>query len=211
MRLLLRALCIVLLVSGTAAFADNGLNYNGLNYNGGGGVGDIPPAARTELIESWNDDLPLDPGWTYGSTCYGWRFEPTLSYTLERIEFYTGGLAGTTTVEVRADDGSGFATGQVLGAVTYPVTDELSWQGADLVPPVEITAGTLYFIRGQVVVDAIAGVAQGGVWIQHSWSDDCVTWGGPAYTFHWMARFYGTMSPTATTMTTWGRVKSLYR
>ncbi len=167
-----------------------------------------PP--REEYIEGWNDDQPYQSAGTYAAQCFGFAYVPSVSYVLERIEFHAGGVGGPVTVSLLEDDGSGEPTGAVLGTVSYEESATHGWQGDNLIPPVFVTAGTLYYIKYQVVVGADASTAASGVIIPHYWSYDCVTWDGYAPYEFWMARFYG-QPQNSTERNTWGTIKSLYR
>ena len=173
-------------------------------------VGQPTEPPREEYIEGWNDDQPYQSAGTYAADCFGFAYTPSVSYALERIEFHAGGIGGPVTVSLLEDDGSGEPTGAVLGTVSYEESATHGWQGDNLVPPVSVTAGTLYYIEYQVVVDADASTAASGVLIPHLWSYGCVAWDGPGNGERWMVRFYGEpQSPVETSG--WGRIKSLYR
>ncbi|HYM82122.1 MAG TPA: DUF4082 domain-containing protein [Candidatus Limnocylindria bacterium] len=182
----------------------------GLNLYQSVGPGTVTEPAATSLIDAWNDTQPYASVGTYAATCFGFAYVPPQQYTLERIEFYAGGLAGAVTVSVHADDGSGYPTGASLGSVSYGESATLGWQGANLVPAVALTAGTTYYIKYVPVNGADATTAGSGTVIPHSFGD-CSTWTGPVPAFFWMARFYGMPAVTATTPVTWSRIKILYR
>lgn len=203
----LLAAVLVLAVAGTGALA---MPVDGV-HGTGGIAGDYPPEARTGLMDAWNDEMPHDTGYSYGANCFGWRYVPSQTYLLERIEFYAGGLAGTTTVQVREDEGTNHATGPILGEVTYNQAAPMAWQGENLDPPVMVTEGVAVYIKKYVVVDSNCSMALGGTIIPHGWSWDCISWEGPSSSFYWMARFYGTDDPTPAEASSWGRIKGLYK
>jgi len=168
--------------------------------------------SREGLLDAWNDTQAWTSGWTYGASVFGFAYTPPLTYILNRIEWYAGGLAGQVTMEIRADDGTGLPNGPILSSVTYNESADQAWQGQNLGSPVVLTAGTLYYIRYYVVVNANCSFAATGTIIPHYWSfDGGSTWDGPAPSFYWMARFYGDTSVTPVYEDTWSSVKSLFR
>ena len=164
--------------------------------------------ATSALIEAWNDNgLPGYPG-TYGSPCFAFNYVPSVTYVLERIEWYSGDMEGTVTTAVR----SGSLNGPVLGSVMYQESSPTHWQGANLIPSVLVTAGESYYLVYSVVVGALITGAESGVSVSH-WHDPsgaCLGWLGPFDSAPWRARFYGTI-PTSTQTGTWGRIKAIYR
>jgi hypothetical protein len=167
--------------------------------------------AGVALIEAWNDTETPTTSFTYGADCFGFPYTPAQSYPLVKIDFYAGDLPGTVTVSVLADDGSGLPTGPVLASVTYQETSPRRWQGAELVPAINLTAGTLYYVRYQVVVGAECSFGDAGVVIPHAWSfSNCVSWDGFGSFYPWMARFYSDVITPGDSQT-WGRIKTLYR
>jgi hypothetical protein len=177
---------------------------------------DTPPAAAptgpttATLIESWNDGQPYQPVGVYAA-CFGFAYVPAQTYVLERVEFYAGGLAGPVSVSIHQDIGSGWPTGPTLSSVAYAESATLGWQGADLVPPLLVLAGTTYYIYYSPVQGAPTSTCSAGTPIPHSWAYDCATWEGPQLVFIWLARFHGTPLPTRTSAVTWSAIKRLYR
>ncbi|MBM3316700.1 MAG: hypothetical protein FJY75_02500 [Candidatus Eisenbacteria bacterium] len=181
-------------------------------HTGVPGVPYMTEPARESLMDAWNDTQPFEPGWSYGANAFAFAYTPSLSYTLERMEFFAGGLGGQVTIEIRANDGTGLPNGPVLAAATYNESAAQSWQGQNLGTPVALSAGTLYYIRYYVVVGANCSFASSGVIIPHFWSwDGGASWDGPAGSFYWMARFYGEDGGTPVVEDTWSGVKGLFR
>ncbi len=177
----------------------------------------VPPVAtepaREGLMDGWNDTQPYQQSNTYAANCFGFAYTPSISYILNRVEWYAAGSGGTVTVEFCANNGSGLPTGPVLGSATYvespggPV-----WIGGNLNPPVCLTAGTLYYIRYHVVVGDWCSLASGGTLIPHYWSwDGGGSWEGPSPSFYWLARFYGDEGGSPVVKDTWGSVKNDFR
>jgi hypothetical protein len=168
--------------------------------------------ARESLMDAWNDAQPFQSGYTYGANVFAFAYTPLVNYTLNRMEFYAGGLAGQVMLEIRANDGSGLPNGPILASATYTESATQGWQGGNLATPVSLTAGTLYYIRYYVVVNANCAFATGGTIIPHFYSwDSGATWNGPASSFYWMARFYGDEGGIPVIDDTWSSVKGLFR
>lgn len=205
----LATLVLALSASSLAAFAD--ADQYGVRSGPPTGNPGVNAPAAVALIDAWNDVQIPTIGTTYAADCFGFPYTPSQTYNLDRIEFYAGDRPGTVTVAILADDGSGFPTGPVLGTVTYQETSPRRWQGASPVPSVELTAGTLYYVRYQVVPLALLSKADTGVLFTHAWSfSTCANWNGVATVFAWMARFYGDVV-TPTRRGSWGTIKMLYR
>jgi hypothetical protein len=165
-----------------------------------------------DYVEGWNDTQPYQSAGTYGADCFGYAYTPSVNYLLEKIEFYAGGASGEVTVAVRGSDGSGLPTGPILGQVTYVESAIHGWQGANLLTPVQVTAGQTYYIQYAVVVGADVSTAATGTIIGHAPSSDhCASWNGWWFNFPWMARFYGQSGGTPASTTSWGVIKSIYR
>jgi hypothetical protein len=169
--------------------------------------GENSPATRA-LIEAWNDNGQPGSTSTYVSPCFAFNYVPSVSYLLERIEWYAGDIGGTVTTAVRG----GALNGPTLGTVTYQESPPRDWQGANLVPAVAVTAGQSYYLVYSIVVGAQVSAAASGNIIPH-WHDPsgaCTTFNGPFNSLPWRARFYGTAATPVDTGT-WGQIKSIYR
>lgn len=190
------ALMGLILIAAAPALAEQNA---GVLYTGemtGEGTGSD---ARETLVDAWNDTQTPLSGWTYAASIFGFAYTPASDYTLNRVEFYAGGAAGTVTVSILADSGSGLPDGAVLASATYGEVADRQWQGADLDSPVALTGGTLYYIRYDVVVGAELSHADSGVAIPHFWNYGS-SWEGPSSLFYWMARFYGDVTTPASTL-----------
>ena len=204
--------CTLMLLAALPSGPAVGAEVGGVNlYVGSSAGAPVTGGEATSLMDAWNDTQPCAPAGSYAAQCFGFAYVPTQNYMLERIEFYAGGVAGTVTVSVHQDVGSGRPTGPVLGSVSYGESATLGWQGADQAPSVLMISGTTYYIKYVPVNGAPASTSSTGTLISHSWADDCVTWNGPFPVFSWMARFHGSPLPTSTARTTWSAIKLLYR
>jgi hypothetical protein len=170
-----------------------------------------PIEGRSNFMEGWNVDEPIEEGRIYAVMCFAYPYQPGLNYWLDRVEFIAGEGTGTVSIEIRADDGSGYPTGPVLASGSYEQVDTMSWQGADLSPCVFVEQGVTYWVVLQPIVGSRTSTADMGTAITHLWSGDCVTWEGPTTSLYWMAKFFGGLQPSATDLGTWGAVKALYR
>lgn len=199
------AVVSLFLLSGFTAvvLADGGIDFGGASAPPGGDYG--PP--REELIDEWNPDQSHSPVGTYSGGCFAWPYTPPMDYSLERVEFIAGGVGGTVTVQMRADD----YNGPILGEVTYTESAETAWQGENLEPCVPLTVGGVYFLVYEVVAGADASTAAGGVTIPYYYASDCSNYSDLFTHIYWKARFYGSTDATPTEANSWGRVKSLYR
>jgi len=164
----------------------------------------------TELIEAWNDNGAPGHTASYGSPCFAFHYVPSMSYLLERIDWYAGDVGGQVTVEVRDGD----LNGASLGSVTYMESPPRDWQGENLIPAVPVTAGADYYLVYSIVVGAqVSGASTGNV-LPH-WHDPavpvaCSTWSGPFNSLPWRARFYGSIA-TPVEEGTWGQIRNVYR
>jgi hypothetical protein len=205
MKRLLIALAIsgLVAIAGAAYATEDGINYS----NEPSGPGGYSPADFT-LIEAWNDNGQPGHGGTYVSPCFAFQYVPTQSYVLERIEWYAGNLGGTVSTTVR----NGGLNGPDLTTTgNYSEVPPRDWQGANLVPPIPVTAGSTYGIIYRVVVGAQISAATTGNIINH-WHDPtgaCSAFNGPFASVAWRARFYGTAA-TPVEQGTWGSIKNLY-
>lgn len=166
-------------------------------------------AGRYDFIEGLNVDSPYFDGAFYTAPCLSLTFVPGSTYMLERVEFIAGEVAGTATFEIRDDDGSGCASGPVLGTGSFEQVVEVDWQGSDLDQPLLVEEGRVYFINLMPVLDSQASLSFVGTPIPHCASENCEVWEGPMTVFSWMVKFYGT-TVVATESNTWTTVKSLF-
>lgn len=167
-------------------------------------------AGGNEFIEGWNEDQMLANPGTYTASCYAFPYSPGTTYSLTRIEFIGGLVAGTATIEILADSGSGLPDGEILGSGNFDLMAEVGWQGADLDTPVPVVEGTTYYILYRVVIGSQASLASSGDLILQYNSEDCEVWVGPHAGYCWMAMFFGA-GDLAEEASSWGGVKALYR
>ncbi|HKI05251.1 MAG TPA: DUF4082 domain-containing protein [Thermoanaerobaculia bacterium] len=83
-----------------------------------------------------------------GGPMVGISWIPSTTGMVNRIEVYTGEVAGQNSVALWSDNGG--APGQPLAALSwsnaYNITLGKGWQGADLLTPVAVTSGQKYWI-----------------------------------------------------------------
>jgi len=196
---------------GTASEADYGIFQSGESHS-------LPLESQGLFTEGWNEDLPYVAGATYAWECYAFPFSPGSRYSLSRIEFTGGGIAGPARIEIRSDSGAGFPDGEILGSGSFSMVTEVGWQGADLDSPVAIVEGVDYFIIYETVLDSYAALADpddappGSTFetIPHYFSSNCVNWEGPYTVLLWMAKFYADEN-VAASVVSWGAAKARYR
>jgi hypothetical protein len=96
---------------------------------------------------NYGDNTYLDSV-SMGGPMVGIAWIPVTTGIVTRIELYTGELAASSSVALWADNGGG--PSQPLSALSWsnPFNTTLGkgWQGADLLTPVSVTAGTLYWV-----------------------------------------------------------------
>lgn len=104
-----------------------------------------PQAMASILIESWNADAaPANA--LFGNTQLAWKYTPTSTYDLSRVEFYTatvGTVARDMTIQLRADDNN--EVGSILTSGTFNQSTIRSWQGTDLTS-YTVTEGQTYWV-----------------------------------------------------------------
>jgi len=205
MKRLLSVLGVFLVTAAGVAYAtEDGLNHTTDTSD----PGQNSPASFA-LVESWNDNGQPGHTSTYASPCFGFVYTPSTSYVLDRIEWYAGNLAGTVSTTVR----NGGLNGADLSTTgNYNENPPRDWQGANLVPPIAVTAGTPYGIVYRIVVGSQISAATTGTIINH-WHDPnggCSAFNGPFASVPWRARFYGAAA-TPVESGTWGHIKNLYR
>lgn len=174
----------------------------------------VPPGlggGDPDLVEAWNDTQEPVGFLFYEAGCYGLPYVPESDYLLARVEFIAGFFPGENAVELRADDGSGYPTGKLLGRAEFSHGEEVGWYGTDFPAPIPLEAGRQYYLLLQPAYFGLASVALDGEFIAHTWSFDCVEWQGPGEPARWMARFFGFTEPTAIAEKTWSGIKALYQ
>ena len=103
----------------------------------------LPQAEASIFIEGWNiDATPSTSSWV--ATNVAWKYTPSLTYDLSRVEFYSAGADRTDmTIELRSDNNN--YPGSVLTSGTFDHITTRSWQGADLTP-YAVTQGEEYWV-----------------------------------------------------------------
>ncbi len=196
----------ILLIALPALAVENG----GVTFSGESSGQAVNEAARESLADSWNDTETHSGASIYTAQHFGFAYTPSTSYTLNRVEWLAGGIGGTVTVAIHADNGSGYPDGALLASATYSESEVTGWQGGNLDTPVALTAGTTYYIKYSPVSGAFVSDATGGTLVAHSWYfDSNGYWEGPGEFFYWMARFYGDIS-TPTGNISWSEIKGSF-
>lgn len=206
MKRLLWAIGIIGLVAtaGVASASEDGIFWTNLPP----APGENSPADFT-LIEAWNDNAAPGHTSTYISPCFGFLYTPSVSYVLERIEWYAGDIGGQVSTTVR---GGGLNGPNLATTGPYNEVPPRNWQGQNLAPAIPVTAGSTYGLVYRIVVGSQISAATTGTPISHYHdpSGACTVFNGPFTSIPWRARFYGTLA-TPVDAATWGTIKSFYR
>ena len=132
------------------------------------------PTWASVLVEAYNEFDTWTDG-TWFATQVALQYIPTSSYSLERVEFYTGGSKNGVTIALRPDD-SGAPSAAILTSGTYNSTGTGSWQGATFSDPYSVVAGTTYWVTWYNTEDLLAPYSVGTNrtvrWGEGSNSDD---------------------------------------
>ena len=108
----------------------------------------VQAGTEGEPCEGDNYEFPGLTGGFAGGAMVGIEWTPRASARITRIELFTGGVAEEDAVGIWSDDGgSPGRPEQALGySAPFTTAVEDSWQGGDLVDPVDVTAGTRYWV-----------------------------------------------------------------
>lgn len=178
---------------------------------GWGGVLSHPSSVQlSPFIEGINPNVAVDDSRVYAAFWFALPYTPSVSYSIDRVEFIHGEGTGTVDIQVRTDN-SGAPSNTILTQGSHQLQLPVGFQGADM-PPAMLTAGTKYWVVVQVVnsTQGSVGLHGQGTEIAYFYGPDGTTWNGGAPTEVWIARFYGTVS-TPATRSTWGELKARYR
>lgn len=160
------------------------------------------------FTEGLNPDVSVDDIRIYGDLWYALPYTPSVSYGIDRVELIHGDGTGTIRIEIRADN-EGVPSNTILTHGEHQLQQLVGFQGADMTP-VELTAGTPYWVVLRVPLNSQASVGGGGVPITFLYGSDGMTWHLFAPPEVWIARFFGDI-PSAVSPMTWGNVKARYR
>ena len=84
------------------------------------------------FVEGWNIEAPPASS-TWGLTQVAWKYIPTVTYDLSRVEFYCGYQnRDNVTIELREDNSD--SVGSVLTSGVFNHSATSGWQGANLTP-----------------------------------------------------------------------------
>ena len=107
-----------------------------------------PPKPVCEGANYSTDDY--NDSWLMGGPIVAIAWTPTASVTVSRLEVFTGEGSGNIALAIWSDDGGSpsskpLANLSDTGYFPLPSTT-VSWQGANLLTPVTVTAGTKYWV-----------------------------------------------------------------
>jgi hypothetical protein len=187
-------------------FAQSGWSFEAV---GSGGVRSQPNVIEgTPFTEGLNPGVPVEDSRIYGASWYALPYTPSVTYRIERVEFIHGEATGTIDIQIRPDN-SGVPSNTILTQGSHELQQAVGFQGADM-SPVELTAGTPYWVVFHAPLNSQASVGGGGLKIEFLYGSDGTTWHLRAPAESWIARFFGDI-PIAVTPMTWGDLKARYR
>lgn len=118
-----------------------------------------PVAAIPVLIESYNEFDEWTDG-TWYATQVALKYVPSVSYSLERVEFFTGGSKAGVTIALRSD-ASDYPSTTILASGVYDSSGLGSWLGATFSSPYAVTAGTTYWVTWYFTEELLAPYSTG--------------------------------------------------
>ena len=130
-----------------------------------------------------NTDYPPD------TNCSGitvaWQYVPSCDFAVSRIELHKSG--GTVAL---LDGVGGGPPGVTLWSAPLPSSPagEPDWEGADVVPPIALTAGHVYYLEESA---GICSIASGGVEYPYYGQSSDGSWDGPYQWHPWTSRIIG--------------------
>jgi hypothetical protein len=114
-----------------------------------------------------------------------WQYVPSCDFSVARIELHKSG--GTVAL---LDGNGGGPPGATLWSASLPSspTGEPAWEGADVVPPIPLTAGHIYYLEES---EGTCSIASDGVQYPYYglWS---YGWDGPYQWHPWTSHVIGT-------------------
>lgn len=162
----------------------------------------VAPVVAQEPCDGANylNDTYID-GSSYGSgNIYGVLWIPSADWVITRIEIFTGENTGPVGFALWSDDGGTPSHPLAnLGNTEYVTTSTTnSWQGADLLHPVSVQAGTTYWIIIHPLSAMQTPDEPGGTIVRHWWNNTGTitgpltwSWSGPWDSTHWKYRLFG--------------------
>jgi hypothetical protein len=141
-------------------------------------------AGGTCCGEEQNTDYPPD------TNCSGitiaWQYIPSCDFSVARIELHKSG--GTVAL---LDGNGGGPPGATLWSAQLPSspTGDPAWEGADVVPPIPLQAGRVYYLEES---DGTCSIATSGVEYPYYGLSIGGSWDGPYQSHAWTSHVIGT-------------------
>lgn len=155
---------------------------------------DILPDLATSCpveVQAYNSTAAPGAATAGGGAIYVIKLEPAQSYELQRVEFMTAALEGSTTVVSGLyADAAGVPTTVPLASSSFPVAATTGWYGVDFSPGVELEAGQAYWISFAPALNVVMPETQYGDVYTYVWGFEFGTW-VTTETRPWVVRFLG--------------------
>jgi hypothetical protein len=147
------------------------------------------------------DGPVFDDASLVGGPWLAFEFVMPTSFTATGIELFTGEATGSNTVGLWTNDSANSEPGVELGNGSWSVNPVNSWQGATLTAPINVTAGTTYWLVWDPLPNEqgpVDGTAPGVGQVYKASLDNGQTWVGPFQSsyHHWKFRIFGDCVPT---------------
>lgn len=156
-------------------------------------ISDVTSVATNPIgyVEGINDNQPVDPNYTTDPMKEStFLYQPSKSYDLKRIEWYTYSGYGNFTIRLR-EDINGTPRG-ILKEVTFQLSGANGFQGADFVTSCPVTAGNRYWVGFYTEQPTGSHFASSGNIIEEfaDWDLDGIWDVGPISWLRPMIKFY---------------------
>jgi hypothetical protein len=142
-----------------------------------------PETGATCCLDEQNTDYPPDTN--CGGTTIAWQYVPSCTIAVARIELHKNG--GTVALLDSAPDGSPGAT-LWSGALSGDPSATVTWNGADVVPPIPLAAGHVYYLEES---EGTCSIATDGVEYPYYGLSGSSTWDGPFQWHPWTSHVIG--------------------
>jgi len=145
---------------------------------------DATEAAGACCGDEQNTDYPTDTNCS--GTTIAWQYVPSCDFAVARIELHKTG--GTVALLDSAPGGEPGAT-IWQGDLPSSPTGEPAWNGADVVPPIPLVAGHVYYLEES---PGTCSIAKSGVPYTYYGLQGDGSWSGPWQQHAWTSHVIGT-------------------
>jgi hypothetical protein len=145
---------------------------------------DPVPLGRCDLdsvMFDMNGREIFDDSWTStGSDTMAYLYEGTEDLTIDGVELFTGETTASANISIWSNNPTTTEPEILLTGGEWNMEAENQWQGPVFDRPVELLAGTSYWILMKTTgADYATSRAMGGIIVTYKWSPDGVVWNGP--------------------------------